>query len=318
MSKDLYKVLGVSKGASNDEIQNAYRAAARKYHPDLNPDDASAKEKFQEVQSAYEILGDAEKRQMYDRYGSSFEQMHGGGPGGGPTGPGGNPFQDIDLGEIFGSGQGGAFADLFKHFAEGGGASSPHRRTRQRQGPQKGTDIQHSLLVSFHDAVLGGEVPLPIVEQGRPTGKTINVKIPAGIGDGQKVRLRGQGNPGGSGGPPGDLIVTVNVGAHPHFRRKENNLEIAVPISLTEAADGGKVDVPTPKGTISVTVPAGAKSGQRLRVRGMGVETQAGDKGDLIVELLVCLPEGLDDEQKQWLQQVESKRTSDPRADLKW
>ena len=314
MSKDLYKILGVSKGASTDDIQKAYRAAARKYHPDLNPDDTSAKEKFQEIQSAYEILSDPEKRQMYDRYGSSFEQMNqgaGGAPGSG------NPFQDIDLGEIFGSGHGGAFADLFKHFAEGQGAGQ-HRRTRRRSARQRGTDIQHSVMVSFHDAVLGGEVALPVMEQGRPSGKTINVKIPAGIGDGKKIRLRGQGNSGSNGGPPGDLIVTVQVGAHPYFRRTGNDLEITVPITLVEAAQGGKIDVPTPKGTISVSVPAGAKSGQRLRVRGMGVETKAGEKGDLFVQLQLTLPDHLDDDQKQLLQQVEAKRTGNPRAELKW
>ena len=311
MSKDLYKILGVSRGASSDEIQKAYRAAARKFHPDLNPDDDTAKAKFQEIQSAYEILGDAEKRQMYDQYGSSFEQMNrGGGPGAGP-----NPFQDIDLGEIFGSGHGGAFADLFKHFAEGGGGGGS--RTR-RQAPQKGDDLQQSVLVSFHDAVLGGAVPLTVLDRSTGVQKTIDVKIPAGIGDGKKIRLRGQGNPSMTGGPAGDLIVTVNVGAHPFYRRHGNNLEIDVPLSLTEAALGGKIDVPTPKGVISVTVPANAKSGQRLRIRGMGVETSTGEKGDLIVELEVTLPKTLDDEAIELLKQVEAKRTVDPRAELKW
>lgn len=314
MAKDLYKILGVSKGASGDEIQKAYRESARRYHPDLNPDDTSAKEKFQEVQSAYEILNDPEKRQMYDRYGSSFEQMNPG--GGGPRGAGPNPFQDVDLGEIFGSGQGGAFADLFKHFAEGP-AGSHQRRARQR-GPQKGSDLHHSVLVSFHDAVLGGEVPLPILDKGGSSQKTITIKIPAGIGDGKKIRLRGQGNRGTHGGQPGDLIVTVNVGSHPHFRRNGNNLEISVPITLTEAAVGGKIDVPTPKGTISVSVPPRAQSGQRLRIRGMGVETQAGEKGDLFVELQISLPATLNDEQIELLKQIESARSEDPRASLKW
>lgn len=313
MAKDLYKILGVSKSASGDEIQKAYRELARQYHPDLNPDDEQAKKKFQEVQSAYEILSDSEKRQMYDRYGSSFEQMNQGGGGGGP---GASPFQDVDLGEIFGSGQGGAFADLFKHFAEGPTGSHQQRRPRNR-APQKGQDITHSVLVSFHDAVLGTEIPLPITDP-EGGGKTINVKIPAGIGPGKKIRLRGQGNRGIRGGESGDLIVTVNVGGHPHYRRNGNNLEISVPITLVEAAMGGKIDVPTPKGTISISVPANAQSGQRLRIRGMGVETSSGEKGDLFAELQVVLPENLDDEQKELLKQIEAKRNTDPRVELKW
>lgn len=316
MAKDLYKILGIPKGASGDEIQKAYRESARRYHPDLNPDDKQAKEKFQEVQRAYEILNDPEKRQMYDRYGSSFDQMNSGG-GGGRDGAGPNPFQDVDLGEIFGSGQGGAFADLFKHFADGQSPSGGHQRRSRPRGPQNGSDLQHSVLVSFHDAVLGSEVPLPIIDPEKG-GKTISVKIPAGIGAGKKIRLRGQGNKGSRGGKPGDLIVTVNVGSHPHYRRNGNNLEIAVPITLIEAALGGKIDVPTPKGTISISVPANAQSGQRLRIRGMGVETVAGEKGDLFVELQIVLPEQLDDEQKELLKQIEAKRNSDPRAEMKW
>ena len=316
MAKDLYKILGVPRSASAEEIQKAYRESARKFHPDLNPDDESAKKKFQEVQSAYEILNDADKRKMYDRYGSSFEQMNGGG-GGGPGRGGPNPFQDVDLSEIFGSGQGGAFADLFKHFAEGGGGPQPQRRSRRPAGPKKGGDRQHTVMVSFHDAVLGGEAPLPIID-ANGDGKTLSIKVPAGISSGKKIRLRGQGDPGTHGGKTGDLIVTVTVGGHPFFRRTGNHLEIDVPITLVEAAKGGKVDVPTPKGTISLTVPANAHSGQRLRIRGMGVETQSGEKGDLFAVLQIVLPGELDETQIELLQQVEATRDSDPRADLKW
>ncbi len=317
MAKDLYKILGVPRGASAEDIQKAYRESARKFHPDLNPDDESAKKKFQEVQSAYEILNDADKRKMYDRYGSSFEQMNGRGGGAGPGGP--NPFQDVDLGEIFGSGQGGAFADLFKHFAEGGGmGGGPQQQRRsRRQAPAKGRDRQHSVMVSFHDAVLGGEVPLPIID-AQGDGKTLSVKVPAGITTGKKIRLRGQGDPGARGGKPGDLIVAVKVGAHPFFRRNGNNLEIDIPITLIEAAKGGKVDVPTPKGTISLTVPANAQSGQRLRIRGMGVETAAGEKGDLFAVLQISMPSDLNEEQIELVKQIEASRDSDPRAKLKW
>ena len=310
MSKDLYKILGVTRSASAEDIQKAYRQAARKFHPDLNPDDETAKEKFQEVQSAYEILNDPDKRKMYDQYGSSFEQM--GGAAGGA--PGGNPFQDIDLGEIFGSGQGGAFADLFKHFADGQTRSRPRGRRSSRQ---KGGDIRHSIMISFHDAVLGAEVPFPIVDADG-SSKTISVKVPPGIKQGQKIRVRGQGHNGSFGGEAGDLLLTVSIGSHPHFKRNENNLEISVPITLSEAINGGKIDVPTPKGTISLTIPAKAKSGQRLRIRGMGVETASGEKGDLLAELLIQLPESLSEQQILLLREIDDGSKSNIRSELKW
>ena len=316
MAKDLYEILGIRRGASADEIQKAYRKAARKYHPDLNPDDDSAKERFKEVQSAYEVLNDPQKREMYDRYGDSFERMGG---SGGPGGPGGgpNPFQDVDLNDLFG-GQGGGpgggmggFADLFRQFTGGGGG--PHRR---RQPAPRGRNLRHEVLVSFETCVLGGAVPLQIRE---PDGsqKTINVKIPAGIESGKKIRLRGQGENSPRGGQPGDLLVTVKVGTHPSYRRNGRDLEVTVPITLLEAATGGKVDVPTPKGTISLTIPAGSNSGKRLRVRGLGIEASGG-KGDLFAELQIVMPQTLKDSDIELIRQIEQSRQDDPRADLKW
>lgn len=317
MAKDFYKILGIERGASADEIQKAYRKAARENHPDLNPDDKSAKERFQEVQSAYEVLNDPEKRQMYDRYGDAYEQMGGGGPGAGRGRPGAgpNPFEDVDLSDIFGGGAGGGgFADLFRQFSQGaggGGAQSARRAPRP-----KGRNLRHEVTVSFHTSVVGGEVPVGVVE---PNGaqKTINIKIPAGIEDGKKIRLRGQGEPSPRGGEPGDLLVTVRVGSHPCYRRIGNDLEISVPITLTEAALGGKVDVPTPKGTISLTIPPGTNSGKRLRVRGLGIETDK-KKGDLFAEVQIVLPPNLSAEAKELLEKVEAERTVDPRENLKW
>lgn len=306
MAKDLYKTLGVSRGASADEIQKAYREAARKNHPDLNPGDEKAKERFQEIQSAYEVLNDPDKRQKYDRYGDSFDRM-GGGPGGGP-----NPFQDVDLNDIFGGGGGGGFSDLFRQFSQGGAGPQTQRRAPR----PKGRDLRHEVMVSFHTSVLGGDADVGVVD-GSGAQKTINIKIPAGIEDGKKIRLRGQGEPSPRGGEAGDLLVTVRVGAHPCYKRDGLNLEVDVPVTLTEAAKGAKVDVPTPKGTISLTIPPGTSSGKRLRVRGLGVES--GDrKGDLFAEIQITLPESLDEGALALLEQIEEQRGEEPRSELKW
>ena len=241
MPKDYYETLEISRGASADEIQNAYRQLARKYHPDLNPDDKGAKEKFQEVQNAYEVLNDPEKRKLYDRHGSSFDQM-----GGGPQGPegwtgGASQYSEVDLNEIFGGGgAGGGFADILRQFTQG--ASTTGRRNRRGASP-RGRNLHHEVTVSFHTAILGGEVPLAFIDT-LGNQKTINVKIPAGITDGKKIRLRGQGEPGPRGGAAGDLLIKVRTAPHPCFRRNGNDLVLTVPITLTEAALGAKVDVP--------------------------------------------------------------------------
>lgn len=305
MARDLYEILGVSRRASQQEIQDAYRQLARKYHPDLNQDDKSAKAKFQEVQSAYEVLNDADKRKKYDQFGESYDQMGGGG--------GANPFGNVDINDLFG-GQGGGFSDIFKHFAGGsGGAGAGRGPSRQ---PRQGRNFQHEVTVSFVTAVLGGEVPVGIVDE-LGDSKTINIKVPAGIEPGKKIRLRGQGEQV-RGGQAGDLLVTVKVGGHPCYRRNGNDLELNVPITLLEAVSGATVDVPTPKGTIALKIPPRTNSGKRLRVRGLGIETSDGKKGDLFAEVQIVLPEQIDDAALELIKQLEQGREADPRADLKW
>ncbi len=318
MAEDYYKSLGVGSDASADDIQKAYRRLARKYHPDVNPDDATAKKKFQEIQKAYEVLNDAEKREMYDRYGSDFEAMGaGGGPRGpgGPGGPGGGEaFHQVDFEQLFGGGGatgGNPFADIFGQFGGGG----PGQRRPQAR-PRRGSDVQHSLTVPFQTAIQGGEARLAVK---RPTGKTetITVKIPAGIESGKSIRLRGQGNASPTGGPAGDLLIKINVTPHAHYQRRGDNLEIQLPVTLGEAAFGAKIDVPTPQGEITLTVPPATSSGKRLRIKGHGVKTKTGS-GDLYVEIHIVLPTEIDDATRDLIKQIDAAQPMTPRKNITW
>jgi DnaJ-class molecular chaperone len=320
MTEDYYKILGTDRGASQEEIQKAYRKLARTYHPDLNPDDKSAKEKFQEIQKAYDVLNDPKKREMYDRYGSQFESMGEGGPQwqqfhGGEAG-----YQDIDFSQVFGGGSGGGgfggFEDILRQFA--GGGQSTGRRHRGRQArPQRGADLHHDLEIPFNTAINGGEAQVSL---RRPDGQieTIMVKIPAGIEDGKKIRVRGQGDQSPTGGAAGDLLIRVHVAKHPCFRRRGNDLEVSVPVTVTEAAVGAKVDLPTPQGkTVSLKVPPCTSSGKRLRLKGMGVPSAAGP-GDLYADIQIVLPESLDADDLDALRSIEHAYQRAPRAGLKW
>lgn len=324
MSDDYYQVLGVDRNASAKDITKAYRDAARKYHPDMNPDDKTAKEKFQKVQEAYDVLNDAEKRDLYDRYGSSFETMGQGGPGGGPHGrpyPGGSAgYEDIDLESLFGQRYGGpqgggGFEDIFRQFT-GGGASARSGGTRKRGRKAKGADLNHEVTIPLRSAVLGGEVQLSVQ---RPDGhvETITAKIPIGVDDGQKIRLRGQGEQV-AGGTSGDLLLTIHITPHPLFIRHGHNLEVKLPVTLSEAALGAKVDVPTPHGTITLKVPAGTSSGKRLRVKGHGIRPKSGEPGDLFAIVEIVLPPNLDEQDQEWLKQIGEKHPQQPRAELQW
>lgn len=319
MADDYYATLGVGRKASDDEIQTAYRQLARKYHPDLNPDDTKAKEKFQEVQNAFEVLNDSKKRDMYDRYGSGYESMgQGGRPGGGPQpwansgGPGGPGGFDVNMEDLFGgSGGGGGFADLFKNLGQRG------KRGPQRAAPTQGSNIDYALTVPFTTAVLGGEAQIAVQRHDGRT-ETIQIKIPTGIENGKKIRLRGQGNPSPNGGPDGDLMIKINASPHPNFRRLGKRLDVRVPITLAEAVVGGKVDVPTPHGTITLTVPAGTSSGAKLRLKGQGVKPTKGTPGDLFAELQIVLPKEMQPEDCEQIETISAKYDDDPRAELRW
>lgn len=321
MAEDHYETLGVPRTASAEDIRKAYRELARKYHPDLHPDDDAAKDKFKQVQNAFDVLNDPSKREMYDRYGSSFEGVGSGGPqagwGGGPFGGGGSAGfpggGQIDLESLFGGG-GGGFEQIFGRTA--GGRSGRGRR-RATQTP--GEDVQARIEIPFRLAIDGGKTDVRVDRGGKT--ETITVTIPQGIPDGARMRLRGQGLPGSGGGPAGDLLLEVHIEPHPVFRRTGDTLELTLPITLSEALAGAKVDVPTPWGTIALRIPPMTSGGRKLRAAGMGVRHANGAKGDLIADLQIALPDGSDAAAAERLLEAaraaESER-SDPRAGLRW
>lgn len=313
MAEDYYNTLGISRSASADEVQSAYRKLARKYHPDLNPDDKQAKTKFQEVQNAFDVLNDAKKREMYDRYGSSYESAGGGGAGAHPwASSGGGPGAEVNFEDLFGGQSGGGFSDIFKQFTQGG-----RQQQRRPAPPSRGANLESNLTVPFTIAVLGGEAQIA-VRRGNGETETIQVKVPAGIEDGKKIRLRGQGEASPNGGPAGDILIKVKTTPHPYFRRQGKRLDVRVPISLAEAIVGAKIDVPTPHGTITLTIPPNSSSGGKLRLKGQGVKGTSGTPGDLFAELQIVLPETLNDEERDQLQAILEKHSDNPREDLRW
>ena len=292
MSRNLYDVLGVGKTASEAEIKSAYRKLARKYHPDLNKDDKNAADKFKEISNAYDIIGNAEKRKKYDNneidedgkptgFGAGF-----GGAGSGFNGYqsyGGNPFSGFKSGEFNGGAQGGFdFSSIFGDdiFSQFGGAQGGFR---QRTAPQRGSDVSYNMRVDFLDAAKGVEKQISL------NGKNINVKIPAGMQSGQTMRLKGLGNIGLNGGENGDVLITVNVNEHPYFKADGLNILLDLPISVKEAISGAKITVPTINGKVAVTVPAFSSSGEKLRLKGLGIKSKTG-QGDEIINLQIVLP----------------------------
>ncbi len=296
MADDYYRLLQVSENASQEDIQKAYRKLARKYHPDLHAEKSDrekdqAKQKFQKIQRAYDVLNDPEKREMYDRFGDNFESM-GGAAGGNPF-SGGAPFgnMDIDFSQVFGGPQGPdpqstgrrghPFENIFRQFGGKRGGPTPP--------PKEGPDLEQEIMISFNTAVLGGDHQLQLTRRDGIVDR-INVKIPAGIEDRKKIRLRGQGQPSASGGPRGDLLITVRVAPHPVYVRKGTHLHVAVPITLKEATNGAKIDLPTPRGTVTLTVPPASTTGKTLRLKGLGVPSGK-ESGDLLVRLEVMTPQ---------------------------
>ena len=319
MAEDYYKTLGVGRDASQADIQKAYRDLARKHHPDLNRDDKKSKEIFQKVQAAFDVLNDPSKRELYDRYGSSFESFAQGSPRGGTAGRGqGAPgFEEIDVSQFFGERYGGdpssVFGDLFGQFRRAGGTPN---RGRRKQSAAQTPDVLHQLEIPFQTAVLGGEVEMNIPRSSGQIDR-IQVKIPPGIAEGAKMRLRGQAEAAG-GGKPGDILLTIHVAPHQFFQRRGNNLEVRLPVTLGEAVFGAKVDVPTPRGTITLRIPARTSSGAKLRIKGHGVKPKDGPAGDLFAVVEIMLPEKIDDAALDAIKRLDAEAKQNPRSQLRW
>ena len=295
--KDFYKTLGVAKDVSDAELKKVYRKLARKYHPDSNPGDAKAEAKFKEISEAFSVIGDKEQRKEYD----AVRAM-----GGGARFTGGAGFP----GGFGGAGAGGAgFEDVFANLFGGGGA----RGGFGGFGPQRGADMTMTTTVDFIDSIHGSTLKLRLSDDGAPT----NVKVPAGIQDGQKIKLRGKGQQSPNGGEPGDLLITVKVKPHPVFVRDGNNLRVSVPVTFAEAVLGATISVPTLGGEpVKLKVAPGTPNGRVLRVKGKGVQSAKG-VGDLLAAVEVAVPSHVSEKAKKLLAEFEAELPDeDPREDL--
>ncbi len=314
---DYYQILGVERSATQDEIKRAYRRLAKKHHPDRNQADAAAAEdKFKEVQEAYSVLKDPKKRREYDQYGKAGVGQWTTNPNGQRVyqwGGGGSSVRVDDLEDLFSAfGGGGQRASVFDDLFGRGG---PRRRARS---PQKGDDVQQQLRLSFEQAIHGCTVTVRLSAPGRKT-ENLDVKIPPGVEEQQKIRLRGKGSPGINGGPPGDLLLVVGINAHPYFSRQGADVYVDVPISTIEAALGAKVDVPTTDGTATVTIAPGTRSGSKLRLRGRGAPRSNGAaRGDQYVIVQIMPPKNLTDEQRRLYEQLRELGDVDPRVNCPW
>ncbi|ACK52789.1 chaperone DnaJ domain protein [Methylocella silvestris BL2] len=300
MSRDPYEVLGVQRDAPAGEIQKAYRKLAKAHHPDLNPGDAAAEEKFKEAASAYDLLSDAEKRRRYDageidasgaeRPPQHFYRSYAG------VDPDASPYANES-----------AYAD----FLDDETLASILRGARRR-GPAKGRNLHYRLGVDFLTAVNGGSARV-----GLPGAAPLDVTIPAGAELGQTLRLRGKGEAGSNGGEPGDALVELEVAPHKFFTREGDDIHLILPVSLSEAVLGAEVTVPTPSGSVSMRLPKNANSGTKLRLKGKGVARPNGGRGDEYVTLKIMLPDKSDPELASFVENWAAGKAHDPRADMK-
>jgi len=330
--KDFYAILGVPADADAAQIKKSYRKLARTLHPDANPGDEAAEKRFKEIGEAYAVLSDDEQRKQYDAIRSMSHggaRFTAGGPGGGAAG-----FEDL-FGGLFGQGQragghnirfgnsgagqpdledllGGMFGPQAGAGYAGGRGQQGYPGFGAPPGPRRGADVSARTSLSFRDAAEGSTVTL-----SDPSGKRVTTRIPAGVKDGQKIRLRGKGNPGDPGAPDGDLIITVQVEPHPVFGRDGDNLTVDLPVTVAEAALGGTVSVPTFTGEpVKVRIAPGTPGGRVLRVKGRGIATKSGT-GDLLAKVNVVIPQRLSDKAREALQALrDDEGDTDPRADL--
>jgi curved DNA-binding protein len=321
--KDYYKVLGVDKSSSQEDIKKAYRKLARKYHPDANPGNAEAEEKFKEIGEAYEVLKDPEKRERYNQLGANWKQYARAGtgwPGGGRTytynfgGNKGFSFEDLGSGfsdffeMFFGRGADERFSGFTGNFGSQFGG-------RAKTSTQKGQDMQSGLGITLREAYTGTQRSFKMQRGGKT--RTINVKIPKGIKDGGKIRIAGEGSQGLSGGSAGDLYLIINVAEHNFFTRKGDDLYCEIPVTVKEAYNGAKIDVPTFDGRVMVKVPPGTQGGKTLRLKGKGMPgLKSGRAGDLYAKIKIIIPEGLSAEQKKHFDKFLEVYNENPRANI--
>ena len=302
--KDYYDILGVKKTSTEDEIKKAYRTLAKKYHPDKNKGNKDAENKFKEISEAYAVLSDKEKRAQYDRLGSEA------------FGPGGqNPFAGFDFSEFMGGAARGRrsgssrtsrpvdISDLFGDLFGGGGRGFEPEQ-------QRGSDVEAEATIDFRDAIHG-----TMLELRSPDGDTTKVKIPEGVSDGQRLRIRGKGQPG-IGGPPGDLHLLVHVRPHPFFERRGDDVHIELPVTIGEAVRGGEIEVPTIHGPVRARIPAGTQGGQTFRLTGKGVKRKSGS-GDHYYKIQIAVPRDLPQDALSAVDKIESNYRENPRAHLR-
>jgi curved DNA-binding protein len=318
--KDYYQTLGVAKTASDKELKQAYRKLARKHHPDVNPGDKSAEARFKEINEAYEVLGDPEKRRKYDELGANWrmyeqaQQQGQGFPGGSPFGgagcgawnintggPGGGyrTMTEEEMHDLFGNED--PFSDFFKTFFGGGGATREGGRARQGRAPrtQKGRDIEHEVELTLEEAYHGATRRISIKQGGH--ARSVDVRIPVGVKDGSRVRAAGEGEAGANGGASGDLYLRVRIKPHPVFERKGTDLHAKVAVPVTTAVLGGEAQVPTITGSVRLKIPETTQSGQVFRLKGHGMPSvgKPDDRGDLYATVEIQLPRSLAKEQRE-------------------
>lgn len=354
--KDYYQILGIPRQASADEIKRAYRKLAVKWHPDKNPGNKRAEDKFKDISEAYEVLSDSDKRKRYDMLGSNWRQgqsfdpgdfasmfggMGGGGRAGGRSpfnGPGGSPFEFRGGRAERGGAGGGAFSDFFETlfgglgggrggFSDtmggfGGSEGRPedffaeaHRRTHGGPGAQPSADVETELTISLNEAMSGATRRISFQRaepNGQVTRQHYDVKIPAGIHEGQKIRLKGQGSQ--VGGQSGDILITIHIAPGDRYTLEGDNLAADLPLAPWEAALGATVTVETPDGPVEVKAPAGIRSGQRLRVRGRGYPKRGGEKGDLLLRVMIQPPRHLTDAERELFEKLAKVSRFNPRA----
>lgn len=326
--RDYYEVLGIPRNATPDQVKRAYRKLAKQHHPDRNPGDKTAESRFKEVQAAYEVLSDPEKRKLYDQFGHTGAR----GPAGGwRSGPGGQrvytwksgggpdiPVEDLD--------------DLFSVFAGGGGRRRAAGRSifeeffKRAGGPEgesygqaaAGTDVEHPVDLSFEQAVHGTKLDLTLTDPRTATPQRITVKIPPGVADGQRIRLRGKGSSGGPGMPAGNLYIVCRVRPHPYFRREGNDIYLDLPLTISEAALGTRVEIPTLGGRTMLTVPPGTPSGAKLRLKDQGVRAGGKAAGHLYAVVRIVPPKTLSPQQRELLEKLRQTDQQSPRTGPAW